>query len=117
MPVLANDRRVGRAEDESQRDRRDDRVIERPDDRYELRDEIDRRCEPHARDADDDLRGKTDAPVAQKSSEKPDQIREQKSELARENDPTDDHEHHDHDDPDPYENEKDVGPGRQVHAG
>src|SRR5438093_10872898 len=111
-PVLANDRAVGRAQHEAERESRDDRVIERADDRDELGNEIDRRSEPQAGDADDDLRGKADAPIAKQACEKTDQIREEQGELAREQDATDDDEDDDDDRPDREEDDEYLRPCR-----
>ena len=115
MPVLADDGGVGRAEDEPQGERSDDRVIERADDRDELGNKVDGRGEPEARDADDDLRGEAHAPVAQQSSEETDQVREEKGELTRKKDAADDDEYHDDDDPDRDEDPKHDRPDRKIH--
>jgi hypothetical protein len=56
VPVFANDRTVGRPEHEAEGESGDDRVVERADDRDELRDEVDRRREPNAGYREDDLR-------------------------------------------------------------
>src|SRR5207245_5344503 len=115
MPVLPHDRAVGRAEDEAQGERRDDGIVELPRDRHEIGDEIYWRSEPQARDPDDDPRAERDARVAQQSSEQPNEIRNQQSELAREQHAADDDEDDRDDDPDRDEDEKDLGPQRKVH--
>src|SRR2546430_6544987 len=83
-PVFADDRPVCRTQHEAQGQRANDGVVQRADDRYELRNEVDWRSEPEARDPDDDLRAERDAPVAEQAAEEPDEIREeQRSEERR----------------------------------
>src|SRR5215217_1009075 len=61
--MLFDDRSAGATDQVAQEDRRDDGVVEGTDDRKELRQQVDRRGEPHRAEREQDLRASRNARV------------------------------------------------------
>jgi hypothetical protein len=82
VPVLGNDGLSRCPDDVAQDQSADHGVVQGTDDRDELRDEIDRRCDPGQADRDQHLGAERDALVAQETVKEPREIRQQQGELA-----------------------------------
>src|SRR5512132_4217155 len=80
--MFGYDSRSAPPEDVAQNQCRDDRIVERACDRDELRDQVERRDDPHDREPDQSLRPARDARVAQQTAEEYDEVRQERRELA-----------------------------------
>jgi hypothetical protein len=81
--MIEEDGRLGSPKDKAQDQRGDDRVVERPQHRDELGDQVDRRDEPREREPDEALRPSRDARVADETAEQDHEVGDEAGDLAR----------------------------------
>lgn len=98
--MFGEDGSIRSPEDVSKDERGDDRVVQRTDDRDELRDQVERREEPRDSEPQPPLATPRDAGIAEQPSEQDDEVRDETRQLAGLGLPTESDEDEDRQEPD-----------------